>query len=388
MTQTTNLKRACSEAVVLQDERPTADRLTLGDNHSAAQRDRGRPLESNPNSRSHRVVPNDPSSPDWQGRDIFMNDFTFVGIDVSKDALDVALAPDAKPFRVDNDRDGVLKFLGLLPTPGTCLITLEGSGGYERLVIAELLERGHRVAMANPRQVRDFAKGLGILAKTDPIDATVLAKFGQVVNPRCIEKPSAPQTELQQLIDRRRQLIQLRTIETNRLYQATSKLTKRSIETVLKTLGKQIDALEEELPRFVDQHPDWKQKSDILTSTPSIGDITAMSLLADLPELGQLNRTAISALVGLAPFNHDSGKLKGQRTIWGGRAHVRTTLYMAALSAIRCNPPLKVFYKRLRDAGKPFKKAITAVMRKLLVTLNTMIKTNSPWNPCYAQKIA
>jgi transposase len=388
MTQTTNLKRACSEAVVLQDERPTADRLALGDNHSAAQRDRGRPLESNPNSRLHRVVPKARSSPDWQGRDIFMNDFTFVGIDVSKDALDVALASDAKPFRVANDRDGVRKLLGLLPTPGTCLITLEGSGGYERLVIAELLERGHRVAMANPRQVRDFAKGLGILAKTDPIDARVLAKFGQVVSPRCLEKPSELQTELQQLVERRRQLIQLRTIETNRLYQATSKVTKCSIQTVLKTLEKQIDALEEQLLGFVDQHPDWKQKSDILTSTPSIGDITAMSLLADLPELGQLSREAISALAGLAPFNHDSGRLQGQRAIWGGRANVRTTLYMAALSAIRYNPPLKVFYQRLRDAGKPFKKAITAVMRKLLVILNTMLKTNSPWDPCHAQKKA
>jgi transposase len=317
-----------------------------------------------------------------------MNDFTFVGIEVSKDGLDVALAPDAKPFRVANDREGVQTLVEQLPTPGTCLVTLEGSGGYERLVIAELLQRGHRVARANPRQVRDFARGLGILAKTDPLDARVLAKFGQVVSPRGLEKPSELQTELQQLVERRRQLIQLRTIETNRLYQATSKVTQRSIQTVLKTLEKQIDALEQQLLGFVDQHPDWRKKSDILTSTPGIGDITAMSLLADLPELGQLNREAISALAGLAPFNHDSGRLQGQRAIWGGRAHVRTTLYMAALSALRCNPPLKVFYQRLRDAGKPFKKAITAVMRKLLVILNTMIKTNTSWNPCHAQKTA
>jgi transposase len=251
-----------------------------------------------------------------------MNDFTFVGIDVSKDSLDVALAPDAKPFEVTNDPDGIKTILDRLPAPDTCLVTLEGSGGYERLVVAELLQRGHRVAMANPRQVREFAKGLGILAKTDPIDATVLARFGQVVSPRCLEKPSATQTELQQLIERRRQLIQLRTVETNRLKQATSKVAKRSIQTVLKTLDKQIDALEQELLRLVDQHPDWKQKSDILKSTPSIGDITAMSLLADLPELGQLNREEISALAGLAPFNHDSGKLKGQRAIWGGRARM------------------------------------------------------------------
>lgn len=312
----------------------------------------------------------------------------FVGIDVSKDSLDVALSPSHKPFRVANDRNGVQKLVAQLPAPGTCLVTLEGSGGYERLVIAELLDRGHRVAMANPRQVRDFAKGLGILAKTDSIDATVLAEFGRVVAPRCLEKPSGSQVELQELIERRRQLIELRTAETNRLEQSASKIAKRSIETVLKTIEKQIEALETELLRLIDQHPDWKQKADILTSTPGVGNITAMSLLAELPELGQISREEIASLVGLAPFNHDSGKLQGQRTIWGGRADVRTTLYMAALSAIRCNESLKSFYTRLRSGGKPFKKAITACMRKLLVILNTMVKTNSPWNAHHAQKTA
>jgi transposase len=312
----------------------------------------------------------------------------FVGIDVSKDSLDVALSPSHKPFRVANDRNGVQKLVAQLPAPGTCLVTLEGSGGYERLVIAELLDRGHRVAMANPRQVRDFAKGLGILAKTDSIDATVLAEFGRVVAPRCLEKPSGSQVELQELIERRRQLIELRTAETNRLEQIASKIAKRSIETVLKTIEKQIEALETELLRLIDQHPDWKQKADILTSTPGVGNITAMSLLAELPELGQISREEIASLVGLAPFNHDSGKLQGQRTIWGGRADVRTTLYMAALSAIRCNESLKSFYTRLRSGGKPFKKAITACMRKLLVILNTMVKTNSPWNAHHAQKTA
>lgn len=312
----------------------------------------------------------------------------FIGIDVSKNALDVALSPESKPFRVTNDREGVQKIVAQLPSPGACLVTLEGSGGYERLVIAELLDRGHRVAMANPRQVRDFAKGLGILAKTDAIDATVLAKFGQVAKTHCLEKPSGSQAELQQLVERRRQLIELRTAETNRLQQTSSKVARRSIETVLKTLEKQIETLEAELLRLVDQHPDWKKKADILTSTPGIGNITAMSLLADLPELGQLSREAITALVGLAPFNHDSGQLKGQRAIWGGRADVRTTLYMAALSAIRCNDPIKSFYSRLRTAGKPFKKSITACMRKMLVILNTMLKSDSLWNAQHAQKTA
>jgi transposase len=313
-----------------------------------------------------------------------MNDFISVGIDVSKAALDVALSPDSKPFRVDNDRGGVQKLCARLPAPGSCRITLEGSGGYERLVIAELLDRGHRVALANPRQVRDFAKGMGILAKTDALDAAVLAKFGQVANPRCLEKPAGPQAELQQLIERRRQLIELRTAETNRLQQASSKVAQRSIQAVLHMLEKQILALEAEIARLVDQHQDWKQKADLLTSVPGVGDITAMSLLADLPELGQLNREQIASLAGLAPFNHDSGQLQGQRAIWGGRADVRTTLYMATLSAIRCNATLKTFYQRLRTAGKPFKKAITACMRKLLVILNTMLKTNSTWKSTHA----
>jgi transposase len=313
-----------------------------------------------------------------------MDGFISVGIDVSKAALDVALSPQAKPFRVDNDREGIQKLLAKLPEPGTCVITLEGSGGYERLVIAELLDRGHRLAMVNPRQVRDFARGMGILAKTDALDAAVLARFGEVTQPRWLEKPAGPQAELQQLVERRRQLIELRTAETNRLYQASSKIAKRSIQAVLKLLEKQIETLESEIANLVDKHEDWKQKADILTSVPGVGPITAMSLLADLPELGQLSREAIASLVGLAPFNHDSGKLKGQRAIWGGRADVRTTLYMAALSAVRCNDTLKIFYKRLCNAGKPFKKAITACMRKLLVILNTMVKTNSTWNSNHA----
>jgi transposase len=313
-----------------------------------------------------------------------MDGFISVGIDVSKAALDVALSPQGKPFRVDNDREGIQKLLAKLPEPGTCLITLEGSGGYERLVIAELLDRGHRVAMVNPRQVRDFARGMGILAKTDALDAAILARFGEVTQPRCLEKPAGPQAELQQLVERRRQLIELRTAETNRLYQASSKIAKRSIQAVLKLLEKQIETLETEIANLVDKHEDWKQKADILTSVPGVGPITAMSLLADLPELGQLSREAIASLVGLAPFNHDSGKLKGQRAIWGGRADVRTTLYMAALSAVRCNHTLKTFYTRLCNAGKPFKKAITACMRKLLVILNTLLKTNSTWNSNHA----
>lgn len=382
------MKRACSGTVVSRNKRPAVDRAALGDSYSEAQRDRGRSLGLNPNSRSHRVVPQARSSPHLQGRDVSMNDFISVGIDVSKAALDIALAPEAKAFRVGNDRAGVEQLVAKLPPPGTCLITLEGSGGYERLVIAEMLDRCHRVALVNPRQVRDFAKGLGILAKTDAIDAAVLSKFGQVVAPRCLEKPAGSQVELQQLVERRRQLLDLRTAETNRLKQATSKVATRSIQAVLKVLEKQIENLDTEIASLVEKQDDWKQKAQILTSAPCVGNITACSLIADLPELGQLSREAITALVGLAPFNHDSGQLQGQRAIWGGRANVRTTLYMAALCGIRCNDTLKAFYQRLTAAGKPFKKAITACMRKLLVILNTMLKNNTPWKATHAQKTA
>jgi len=313
-----------------------------------------------------------------------MNALNSVGIDVSKASLEVALAPDAKPFSVANERSGIDKLHEKLPAPGTCLITLEGSGGYERLVVAELLDRGHHVALANPRQVRDFAKGLGILAKTDEIDASVLARFGQVVGPRSLEKSSGPQTELQQLVERRRQLISLRTAELNRRQQATSKRTIRSIDAVLKTLDRQIATLEADIATLVEQHADWKQKADILTSAPGVGEVTAMTLLADLPELGQLNRQQIAALVGLAPYAADSGTIAGVRCIRGGRADVRNTLYMAALAGIRYNPILKTFYERLIASGKQTKKALTACARKLLVILNTMLKTNALWNAKHA----
>ena len=309
-----------------------------------------------------------------------MNDLISGGIDVAKDALDVALAPDAKPCRFKNDRKGIEELLAKLPEPGKCRVTLEGSGGYERRVVAELLDKGHFVARVNPRQIRDFAKALGILAKTDALDAVVLARFGQAANPRCLEATTGQQAELQQLVARRKQLIDLRTAETNRLKQVSSKVAKRSIEAVLKTLEKQIVELETEIVELVEKHDDWKQKADILTSVPGVGEITAYSLLADLPELGQLNREEIAALAGLAPYNHDSGRLKGQRAIAGGRADVRSVLYMAALSATRWNDKIKDFYERLLKAGKPFKKAITACMRKLLAILNAMLKNNSQWN--------
>jgi len=315
-----------------------------------------------------------------------MDGFSYVGVDVAKDSLEVALHSQAKSFSVTNDRAGIVRLIAQLPEPGKCVVVLEATGGYERTAIAELLQAGHLVARANPRQVRDFAKGVGILAKTDAIDARVIARFGEVVKPRCLEIPEGPLGELQQLVERRRQLIELRTAEKNRLEQATSKPTRKSIEDVLKTLEKQVEIIEQQIDELVHKHDDWQHKLDLMTSVPGVGHTTATTLLADLPELGQLNREEIAALVGVAPFNHDSGRLQGIRCIWGGRAPVRNVLYMATLSAKRCNVIIRRFAQRLADSSpvrptKPSKVVTTACMRKLLIILNTMLKNDTPWNP-------
>ena len=359
---------------------PAVDRAALGSSESVAQRDRRRRFDVSPHSRQNRRSPKDAASSHQQGRAIAMDCQSFVGIDVSKDQLDVAILPEGKKLPVARNRQGYQKLLAELPAPGTCLIILEATGGYEREVVAELLDRGHHVAVVNPRQVRDYARALGILAKTDEIDARVLAQFGQHVRPRCLLATAPQMVELQQLVDRRRQLVELRTAETNRLEQSTSKITRKSIQQVLKTLERQIGHMEAEIARLVESNDDWKRKADVLLSVPGIGDVTTATLLADLPELGQLNREQIAALAGLAPYNHDSGKLKGQRAIWGGRSAIRTVLYMAAVTARRCNPVIKAFAARLAAKGKKFKVLITACMRKLLVILNTLVKNNTPWN--------
>ena len=308
----------------------------------------------------------------------------YIGIDVAKDTLEVALKYDAKSFTVGNDLAGIAQLLKRLPTAGTCVVVLEGSGGYERDVIAELLQAGHRVALVNPRQVRDFAKGLGHLAKTDAIDARVLAKFGQTTRPPCLIIPQGPQSELKQLVERRRQLVELRTAESNRQQQVNSKKTLASIAAVLKLLEKQIAGIEKQIAELIRQHDDWQQRSALIQTHPGLAQVGASTLIADLPELGQLNRQRITALAGLACYNHDSGKLLGKRSIWGGRGDVRRTLYMASLSAIRYSPAIKAFYKRLVKGSadtpaKPKQVALVACMRKILITLNEMVRTNTPW---------
>jgi len=311
---------------------------------------------------------------------------TFVGIDVAKASLDVATLPQTQSLSLAYDDDGIARIIAALRTLGSCLIVVEATGGYERRIVTALVDAGFRVARVNPRQVRDFARGLGQLAKTDRLDAQLLARFAQHVQPQPLEKHPEKQAELEQLVTRRRQLIDLRTAESNRRELTTAKAARRSIDRVLKVLDQQIDAIELAIAQLIESHDDWRHKADLLESAPGVGVVTSSGLIAKLPELGQLDRQQIAALVGLAPFNHDSGKLRGQRSIYGGRESVRGLLYMAAFAARRCNPTIRAFAERLEAAGKPFKVVLTACMRKLLVILNAMIKNNTPWSiPCALQ---
>jgi transposase len=305
---------------------------------------------------------------------------TFVGIDVAKLTFDVARLPQPEHHSFSYDAEGLQRLLTLLRAWGPVLIVLEATGGLERRLVAELATAGLAVAVVNPRQVRDFARGVGRLAKTDPIDAAVLAHFAQVTQPTPSAKTSEQQRELQELLTRRQQLMGLRTMEANRLATTTAKVARRSVTQLLKALDKQVAALDAAIAKLVESDDDWRQKAQLLQSVPGVGAVTSRTLLAQLPELGKLNRAQIASLAGLAPYNHDSGKFKGKRSIWGGRAAVRNALYMAALTARRCNPVIRAFAERLEQAGKLFKVVLTACMRKLLLILNTMIKHNSPWN--------
>jgi len=308
-------------------------------------------------------------------------DAIFVGIDVSKAQLDVAVLPNGPRSRVDNDRQGAAQLIRQLEPIAPSLIVIESTGGYERLIITELLAVGLPVALVNPRQVRDFARGIGQLAKTDTIDAEVLALFAKHVQPRLLETTPKKQAELEQLVTRRRQLLGLRNTESNRLGTTVAKLARKSLKQTIALFDRQMAELDKEIARRIETDDDWRDKARLLRSVPGVGPVTIATLISQLPELGLLNRAEIAALVGLAPFNRDSGQARGRRSISGGRSGVRCALYMAALSARTCNPTLRPFTSRLEAEGKPFRVAITACMRKLLVTLNTMVKNQTPWNP-------
>ena len=306
---------------------------------------------------------------------------TWIGIDVAKDSLDVAWATENAPQRhsVANSQLGFTSLLKQLPSAAEACLVVEATGGYERSLVTALVEAGFRVAVVNPRQVRDFAKALGILAKTDRIDALVLARFGQQVQPRLLEEDPTQRAELMQLVARRRQLVELRTMESNRLGQSTARVAQKSIRHVLKLLEKEIDQLEAEIARLLQSDDDWRAKIELLSTVPGVAQVTSATLVAEVPELGRLNRQAIAALVGLAPFNDDSGRHRGTRRITGGRSAVRQVLYMATLSARRCNPIIHAFAQRLAAQGKKPKVIITACMRKLLVILNAILKNHRPW---------
>jgi transposase len=315
----------------------------------------------------------------------------WVGLDISKDSIDVGVPhndPPLKLKKVDNSPSGFAKLLTALPAAELCGIVIEATGGYERAVVYFLIEHGFRVAVVNPKRVRDFAKALGILAKTDALDAAVIARFGQQALPRWTQAHSPQQAQLSELVTRRKQLIEMRTMETNRSREFTNKVNSKSTKHVLTLLEKEIANVEAEIHRMIESDDDWRAKSEIIESVPGVADKTAATLLADLPELGELSGPEISALVGVAPFNNDSGQYRGERCIQGGRVSVRNILYMAALSAMRCNPIIKAFAERLKKNTthpKAPKEIIVACMRKLLVILNSMLKNKTPWNPAHAR---
>jgi transposase len=307
--------------------------------------------------------------------------FTWVGIDVAKATLDLHFLPSGQKNTLTNNPAGHRQLQELLPDPAACRIVLEATGGYERQLVADLLDQGYHVAVINPKRARDFAKALGLVAKTDRIDARVLALFAQKVQPAPAQKIPEKQAEIQQFVARRRQLIDLRTMESNRLEIIRAKGVRKSIEAVLRLLDRQISEVEAAIEALVESDDDWRQKAQLVQSVPGLGGVTATTLVAEVPELGQLNRQQISSLIGLAPFNRDSGAHQGKRSIGGGRKSVRSVLYMAALAARRCNPVIKAFADRLAQQAKPFKVVLTACMRKLLVIVNSLLKSGQSWNP-------
>jgi transposase len=307
----------------------------------------------------------------------------YVGIDVAKATLDIAALPSGETWSVTNDETGLQELLPRLLTLAPTLVVLEATGGFESAAVAALAKAAVPVVVANPRQVRDFAKALGRLAKTDALDAAILAAFAQRVRPEPRALPDETAQLLDSLLTRRRQLIEMLTAERNRLGFARA-VVKRDLLQHIRWLEKRLGDMDHDLHDALRTSPLYQSKVTLLQSVPGVGQITALTLVAALPELGHLSRREIAALVGVAPLNRDSGTLRGKRLVWGGRAPVRAALYMAAFVGVRWNPVLRQFYTRLRAAGKPFKVAVTACMRKLLVILNTMMRHQQPWNALHA----
>jgi transposase len=303
----------------------------------------------------------------------------FVGIDVSKHWLDVASLPDQGSWHLGNDDQGIESLLkrleGLQPT----LVVVEATSKMAVPLTAALMAAQIPLAVVNPRQIRDFARAIGQLAKTDKLDAQVIARYGAMVRPEPRPLPDAALRQLAELVGRRRELVQMRTAERNRLRDAQA-VVRKDIEDHIAWLNQRIGALDTEIHDAVGKTRQWRQKDELLRSVPGVGQIVSSTLIAELPELGLLDRKQIAALVGVAPMNRDSGAMRGRRQIWGGRAPLRAVLYMAVLTATNCNPVIREFYQRLREAGKPAKVALTACMRKLLTILNAIVKHERPWD--------
>jgi len=305
----------------------------------------------------------------------------FVGIDVSKDKLDIAVYPTYQLFNVDNDQNGLDQLLQALQDLEPVLIVFESTGGYELLAVTTLYAAGLPVVIINARQIRDFAKSVGKLAKTDTIDAQIIAHFASAIRPKLRPLKDKVTQQLTALVTRRRQLVEMIVAESNRLASAT-KQNRRDIKTHIRWLKKRLAQIDTNIKGQIRKSPLFFKKDKILQTTPGVGPTTSATLISGVPELGTMDRKKIASLIGLAPLNRDSGRFRGRRMIWGGRAHVRSVLYMSTLSAIQFNPIIRQFYNRLREAGKCNKVAMTACMRKLLTILNAMVRDQRDWYYC------
>lgn len=306
-------------------------------------------------------------------------DLLYVGVDVSKDRLDARARPTGEALAVARDGEGVEALAAWLSARGPALVVMEATGGFEVVVAAGLAAAGLPLAVVNPRQVRDFARATGRLAKTDALDAAVLAHFAEAVRPAPRPVPGPEADLLGELVQRRRQLVAMMGAERNRRRMLRSPALQRGVDRVLAALQRELTDLEREIDGAVRGSPAWRAAEDLLTSVPGVGQTTARVLLAEMPELGGLGRRQAAALAGLAPYNRDSGRHRGQRAIAGGRAGVRTALFMAAMVARRWNPALRAFADRLKAAGKKPRQVIVAVARKLLLILNAILRDKTPW---------
>lgn len=311
----------------------------------------------------------------------------FVGIDVSLDTLDLARSDSDKVLSFSNDAAGHRKVVDSFKGRPPVVIVVEATGGLETAVVNTCLEAGLPIAVVQPGNVRSFARGLGILAKTDTIDARVIRVFAEKAAPRLTQKRSANQVELEALVTCRRQLLHVQTEQTNRRKRTTSKAALKAVDKVLKTVAEQVESLDLQIRQLIESDDDMNCTDGLLRSVPGIGPVASSTLISELSELGSLDRRTTAALIGLAPYNRDSGRFRGQRCIRGGRSSVRSTLYMATLTAIRCNPVIKTFAQRLKEAGKKNKVVIVAAMRKLAVLLNAMLRDNIRWEQLKVAKI-